>query len=154
MGEKTFPAFPVHAQPTILYIWQEAHGNKPQQNTPKDKLCIWLRMWVFRKKWKHDLFFSVNEIRDVDHLCSQLFSLSVWFVPHYVLANTTNYFLLTIHTIPKCFVEFQCQVVKSICFFPSQENLAIMTSRKLHCVHLQSIWTKTKHYHWFWIRIK
>ena len=24
---KTFPAFPAHAQPVILRIWQEAHGN-------------------------------------------------------------------------------------------------------------------------------
>ena len=24
---KTFPAFPVHAQPAILRIWQEAHDN-------------------------------------------------------------------------------------------------------------------------------
>ena len=23
---KTFPSFPAHAQPTILHIWQEAHG--------------------------------------------------------------------------------------------------------------------------------
>ena len=26
MAGKTFPSFPVHAQPTILRIWQEAHG--------------------------------------------------------------------------------------------------------------------------------
>ena len=25
-GKKTFPAFPVHAQPAIIRIWQEAHG--------------------------------------------------------------------------------------------------------------------------------
>ena len=24
---KTFPAFPAHAQPAILHIWQEAHGH-------------------------------------------------------------------------------------------------------------------------------
>ena len=26
MREKTFPAFPAHAQPAILRIWQEAHA--------------------------------------------------------------------------------------------------------------------------------
>ena len=110
-------------------------------------------MWVFRRKWKHNLFLSVSEIMDVDHLCSQLFSLSVWFVSRHGLANTIGYFLLTVQTFPKCFIEFQCQVVKINTFFPSQDNIVIMTSRKLHCVHLQSIWTKTKHDHWFWIGI-
>ena len=31
---KTFPAFPVHAQPSILCIWQEAHVKMVQANSP------------------------------------------------------------------------------------------------------------------------
>ena len=35
---ETFPVFPVHAQPTILRIWQEAHvrvhGNDPHDTPP------------------------------------------------------------------------------------------------------------------------
>ena len=32
---KTFPAFPAHAQPVILRIWQEAHGWNDKE-TPVD----------------------------------------------------------------------------------------------------------------------
>ena len=28
MAEKTFPAFPAHAQPAILIMWYEAHDPK------------------------------------------------------------------------------------------------------------------------------
>ena len=34
MARKTFPAFPVHAQPAILRIWQEAHK------------CLWLILFL------------------------------------------------------------------------------------------------------------
>ena len=40
---KTFPAFPAHAQPAILRIWQEAHctcRNKLQWNLKQDSLCV------------------------------------------------------------------------------------------------------------------
>ena len=30
---KTFPAFPAHAQPAILRIWQEAHARRPSRET-------------------------------------------------------------------------------------------------------------------------
>ena len=38
VARKTFPAFPAHAQPTILRIWQEAHGT-------------WAVVWVFLCLW-------------------------------------------------------------------------------------------------------
>ena len=37
VAEKTFPAFPVHAQPTISCIWQEAHGAFPSTHCGRDK---------------------------------------------------------------------------------------------------------------------
>ena len=38
---KTFPAFPAHAQPAILRIWQEAHGRHF-----KDDIVRWFKWWV------------------------------------------------------------------------------------------------------------
>ena len=35
---KTFPAFPEHAQPASLRIWQEAH----RTDVNNTRLCVWL----------------------------------------------------------------------------------------------------------------
>ena len=35
-AEKTIPAFPAHAQPTSLRIWQEAHGRAPHGEVQHD----------------------------------------------------------------------------------------------------------------------
>ena len=73
---KMFPAFTAHAQPTILRIWQEAHGRhnvcsfpSPQRNNTLyvymiklSKLCQpFLPRWAFRcNLWNRTLHFCVS----------------------------------------------------------------------------------------------
>ena len=63
MAGKTFPAFPAHAQPAILRIWQEAHGSEFEltKDTPYLTLTgelMWFLLWVFddhcQREWNFD----------------------------------------------------------------------------------------------------
>ena len=49
---KTFPAFPAHAQPAILRIWQEAHGRRSSN----------LKFVIFKLVWRIDILSISCEI--------------------------------------------------------------------------------------------
>ena len=67
-GEKTFPAFPAHAQPSILRIWQEAHGATIQYLNQ-----WWPRSSASRPRSDH-LLSSIRIIHDEEnaHWCTRL----------------------------------------------------------------------------------
>ena len=45
-GLENVPAFPAHAQPTILRIWQEAHGHRNHCNHLCGTSCVVLHMYM------------------------------------------------------------------------------------------------------------
>ena len=57
-GGKTFPAFPAHAQPTILRIWQEAH----------DEVGLPRLYWIGISQVNNDLTYKLKTIRLKDKL--------------------------------------------------------------------------------------
>ena len=64
---KTFPAFPAHAQPAILRIWQEAHG--------------WLiRFPRFVRIWLLILAQKLVEVPSLSHSPGELVLKYVWWI--------------------------------------------------------------------------
>ena len=63
---KTFRAFPAHAQPAILRIWQEAHGGYWQSlSTCNSSWIVFFKIWIHQKNcewWKLLLITSTPDL--------------------------------------------------------------------------------------------
>ena len=72
-GRKAFSTFPAHAQPAILLIWQEAHGNTKTGTT---LCCGWCGTFLFyafsnetrKYLWqKENIFFQFDQYRQTSY---------------------------------------------------------------------------------------
>ena len=63
---KTFPAFPAHAQPAILRIWQEAHGPTGNKSSSVQVMTSF-SVWNFNlgQRWANSLMCIINKWRKI-----------------------------------------------------------------------------------------
>ena len=119
MAEKTFPAFPVHAQPAILRIWQEAHSKTT--NYCRSKGIGDATIFIHRSAfvcWCYDLVLSHYRNDDLvdTHIDVILITITLWLRVTSSLRqwnNTLGVIRIFIHVI--CSLIHQCKFMASSC---------------------------------------
>ena len=83
---KTFPAFPAHAQPAILRIWQEAH----EFDYNAWMAIIWWYDWVWLRNYMHThcLLYHISDFLNLWGMSSQVVHLGdiIFYCRNYVLS--------------------------------------------------------------------
>ena len=145
-GRKTFPAFPAHAQPEIIRIWQEAHSKTT--NYCRSKAIGDATIFIHRSVyvcWCYDLVLSHYRNDDlVDTRIDVNFNhINLWLRVTSSLRQWSNAL-----RIVRIFVHVICSLIHQCKFMASSSSSIVNTQREQVVINVHialSIWNIFAH---------